>query len=321
MDGSSSPEEASIAESQATPEQREKLENTAFVLSIDKEGLASERDNINPAGLNTLDIISRLPDKLAFPKGSILIVGPNGSGKSTLLGLIGIMGNASSYQVTSNEAGQQLSWEAARDQVLQFNGTPEVQKRKLGIAPTIAKHVVVEDGSANLDLTKMYRIPEIAGAAWQTEEIKSQGLWEPVTAAGQKEIKADFVKRGPSEEVKGSTQQIIDQTLQKEISMDMRLGEVKTILLDEPTSNADIKRTLNFLPDLDKMNAETGNNTTFVVATNEGLLSLNRNVPRIDFNHPERRIHRLSDYSLDPEIQAGLQAMGYTPIQETTPKL
>lgn len=312
---------SSVEQTGSSHEQSERLNTVAFSLRFDKAGLEAERGNIDPAGHRTLDAFLNFPEQLDFPKGVTLIVGSNGIGKSTLLGVISMLGEAASLQETDGmmvdlkKGISPMTFEEARADVIEGRGKGKVEKKKLGIAPNIAGHTTVISNDNGINRTRKYNTPEITGRLWALYEDDDMGQWG-MGNQGQAEFRrgGDLIRRAG---VVGSTQQIIDQQMFKNMKADLEMfpGKSQVVLLDEPTGSADLQRTLNIFHDLDQINRETtGGKCTFVVATNEGLLALNRNTPRIDLEHPERGVHFLRDYPLEPNIQTSLQEMGYAPI-------
>ena len=112
-----------------------------------------------------------------------------------------------------------------------------------------------------------------------------------------------------------TNQQVVDRYFEKNVDWFLKSnnGRKKLLLLDEPTGNTDLQRSLNFLHELDEKNSANGNEANFVVATNDGLLAVHRNIPRIDLSHPERGVHFLRDYPLDPQVSRSLADFGYVP--------
>lgn len=303
------------------PEAKESLREDAFCLVIDKASLEQEKDKIHPAGLATLEMILKLPEQLQFSKGTTLLVGPNASGKSTILGLIHLMGEVTSgYNMylrrhkRDNPDTQPQSWEQFRNQYLELKRKTQSKTEwaQLGIAPTIAKHTTVISGSRNLNWTELYRVPEAAGKMWQIQKDLTTGSWgigssgEAVYREGQKNSETEIL---------GSTQQIVDSMVYQDLQriVDQDPNQPKVFLLDEPTSNADLNRTLEFFSELDNLNQSNHGLASFIVATNDGLLALDERIPRINTKHPEQGVHSLREYPLDKTLIESLRKMGYAP--------
>lgn len=299
------------------PEQGELDNNAAFTLKFDKAALEEERSNIAPQGHATLDAILRLPDLLAIPKQTMLIIGPNGIGKSTLLGVIDMLGSA----VRSMKYNE--SWENAISMATSTRNREATEVKKMGLAPNIARHVTVVDGVDNIGTTRYWRIPEEIGKLWNQLSVDEQGYNRVdyvLNKATGKTVPVETFNRGTAARdagVIGSTQQILDQRVFGFMEQDIASGQGPfTELLDEPTSNADLQRSLGLISELEQMSARQKDRAHFIIATNEGLLALNRNVSRIDMAHPERGVHLGRDYPLEEDTLKALVDMGYTPTQK-----
>lgn len=306
----------------APQEQRESDNKTAFTIQIDKAGLEAERANIAPEGQATLDVILKLPDTLAIPTETLLIIGPNGIGKSTLLGVVELLGAAVSWRknrAKENQPEEQNTWENAIQMVIDPRGKPVTERKKLGIAPDIARHVSVVDGADNIGRVIFARVPEEAGKLWNMFAEDEMGYLDSTAtfdSSGNSREVTRFTKGTMARDtgVVGSTQQIIDRQVFKGLEDAIARGDgPHTILLDEPTANADLQRSLGLFKELNQINSRIENRAHFIIASNEGLLALNRNVPRIDMSHPERGVHFGKDFPIEEDTLKALQDMGYAP--------
>lgn len=316
--GSSRPEEPSI-------ESKERLQRGGFSIRFDKTGLDAERKNILPQGQLTLETFLNFPEVLEIPKGATFVVGDNGSGKSTVLGLVDLLGRVNGmYKIGQGMAEGRYgvadnyhpnTWEQERDQLIaRRGGMVGSEWKKYGIAPNILKHVSIKGGSENLASTRLVRIPEVAGALWASVADQERGSWEPDARNGGAAVYEEG--RGlDDDEVLGSTQQIIDQRVFEDLRREIGWSnQPEILLLDEPTANADLKRTMNLLKELKGLEEVTKHPVTTIVATNEGLLSIHQGINVIDMSHPDRGVHKKKDYPLDSGIEEGLREMGYAPI-------
>lgn len=297
---------------------KEKPSTTVLEISIDKDKLAqtpiprrkrpSWEEGSEEEGVRELEAMienfGRLPERMSFQPGITLIVGENGQGKTTLAKAL--------YVALERQdiIDDRRMWGAMLKDIEQFNdaegtgdrtvfepsvGNPSfIWNRQAGLAPQIAKTIRVENvarGKRN-PATTYKDFPELIG-----ERRGLEWKWKEMDMV--KGGEEDWWTTGENMDYR-SHRQTVDRFIFDEIRRESGFDTDPNIyFFDEPETGMSPRRHAQLDQELQEV---TPKGSMIIVPTNSVYL-YQTDLPRIDLEHPERGVHRPSEYPQTPGEQ------------------
>ena len=251
------------------------------------QDLPRDVTEVRVAGIRSVfEALRKLPP-LSFPQGPVLFFGENGSGKTSLVRAI----------LFAAEIQQAVDCGDARERAEELLLRPVTRGDKMdllhaGLAPSIAKAIDVtalEVGDTSLPKAKRRPVRMQFEDCTRAKETALFGDSDMMDRAGLSSM----------EDVAGamsttlSQRQLVDRnlaTLKEEDSARPTWQRIRGF--DEPETGMSPKRQLGLVTEIKGLTPE---GSISLVATNSVIL-YESDLPRIDFDHPERGVHRPSEY-------------------------
>ncbi len=252
-----------------SPEGKEQLEYQGFEVKVDKAKL--EAADLSP---EMLEWLTKLPDTLVFDEPVTLIVGQNGSGKTQFARAL--LATLSNSRVGTDT--RSMDFRLDNDEPAEL------------IAPALS---MAEPPSGNI----------ISGFIEGADVMHGSRLW-----AKQQASRSNSGDENPYADHRLSSRELFNESVKEilKIRVDSHRQRVfggsdrfeenpgsAAVIFDEPEQGLSPEGQdrlpqdiLEFLPGSD----------TLIVPTNNYVLARLSDIPRLDLAHPERGIHRPSDY-------------------------